>query len=130
MRTTPPCVLESVSVMPFTVRLNIGRTAFHAISVPFEELLFTFDEEDDSDFAEDEVSALLEEDSSEELDAITELLLDSSLLLRMTSEEELLAGICDELDSASELLDSTGVELEDSTLELLDWELLESPYLE
>ena len=129
MRTTPLCVLESVSVMPFTERLNIGRIAFHAISVPFEELLFAFDDEDDSGFVEDEVSALLEEDSSEELDAITELLLDSSLLDESIGTE-LEDSISDELDSTSELLDSTGVELEDSTLELLDWELLESPYFE
>ena len=129
MRTTPPCVLESVSVMPFTERLNIGRIAFHAISVPFEELLFTFDEEDDSGFAEDEVSALLEEDSSEELDAITELLLDSSLLDESIGTE-LEDSISDELDSTSELLDSTGVDLDDSALELLDCELLDSPYLE
>ena len=126
MRTTPPCVLESVSVMPFTERLNIGRIAFHAISVPFEELLFAFDDEDDSGFVEDEVSALLEEDSSEELDAITELLLDSSLLLRMTSEEELLAGICDELDST----DDDETDEDDSVLELLDCELLDNPYFE
>lgn len=115
--------------MPFTERLNIGRIAFHAISVPFEELLFAFDDEDDSGFVEDEVSALLEEDSSEELDAITELLLDSSLLDESIGTE-LEDSISDELDSTSELLDSTGVELEDSTLELLDWELLESPYFE
>ena len=126
MRTTPPCVLESVSVMPVTERLNIGRIAFHAISVPFEELLFAFDDEDDSGFVEDEVSALLEEDSSEELDAIPELLLDSSLLLRMTSEEELLAGICDELDST----DDDETDEDDSVLELLDCELLDNPYFE
>ncbi len=129
MRTTPPCVLESVSVMPFTERLNIGRIAFHAISVPFEELLFAFDDEDDSGFVEDEVSALLEEDSSEELDAITELLLDSSLLDESIGTE-LEDSISDELDSISELLDSTGVELDDSALELLDSELLDIPYFE
>ena len=130
MRTTPPCVLESVSVMPFTERLNIGRIAFHAISVPFEELLFAFDEEDDLASFEEDSGLTDDEDSSEELDAITELLLDSSLLLRMTSEEELLAGACDELDSTSELLDSTGVELDDSALELLDSELLDNSYFE
>ena len=85
------------------------------------------DEEDDSDLAEELLSAsddedaiMLEELSSsprelEEFEAISELLLDS---------------ISDELDSASELLDSTGVELEDSTLELLDSELLDNPYFE
>lgn len=106
MRTTPPCVLESVSVMPFTERLNTGRIAFHAISVPFEELLSASDDED---------AIMLEELTSsprelEEFEAISELLLDS---------------ISDELDSASELLDSTGVELDDSSLELLD-----NPYFE
>jgi hypothetical protein len=59
---------------------------FHAISVPFEELLFTFDEEDDSDFAEELLSASDDEDAIvleelvssprelEELEAISELL--------------------------------------------------------
>ena len=119
---------------------------FRTTSVPLEELLFAFDEDDDfaeeEDFAEELLSAsddedaiMLEELTSsprelEEFEAISELLLDSSLLLRMTSEEELLAGACDELDSTSELLDSTGVELDDSALELLDSELLDIPYFE
>ncbi|OWV26522.1 hypothetical protein B7988_04990 [Fibrobacter sp. UWB1] len=131
--------------MPFTARLNVfcgGAITKFDFS---DELLFAFDDED---FAEDEDFASLEEDScfaeellgttldelcfSEELEGgATELLLDSSLLLRMTSEEELLAGICDELDSVAELLDTTGAELEDdSAPELLDCELLDSPYLE
>jgi len=100
---------------------------FLAISVPFEELLFSFDEEEDlaaleedSDFAEELLSDLLEELNSslrelEEFEAISELLLDS---------------ISDELDSASELQDPTGVELDDSELELLNSELLDIPYFE
>jgi hypothetical protein len=137
--------------MPFTARLNVfcgGAITKFDFS---DELLFAFDDEDfaeDEDFADEDDFASLEEDScfaeellgttldelcfSEELEGgATELLLDSSLLLRMTSEEELLAGICDELDSVAELLDTTGAELEDdSAPELLDCELLDSPYLE
>ena len=139
--------------MPFTARLNVfcgGAITKFDFS---EELLVAFDDEDfaeDEDFADedelfsdDEDFALLEEDScfaeellgttldelcfSEELEGgATELLLDSSLLLRMTSEEELLAGICDELDST----DDDEIDEDDSVLELLDCEMLDSPYLE
>ena len=126
--------------MPFTARLK----AFCGVAITkfdfSDELLFAFDDED---FAEDEDFASLEEDScfaeellgttldelcfSEELEGgATELLLDSSLLLRMTSEEELLAGICDELDST----DDDETDEDDSALELLDCKLLEKPYLE
>ena len=97
-----------------------------------EELLFALDDEDlasleeDSCFAEDEDVALLEDEKPEELDAIMEPLLDLSLLLWMTSEDELLAGTCDELDSTE---DDETVE-DDSVLELLDCELPDSPYVE
>ena len=84
--------------MPYTARLNVfcgGAITKFDFS---DELLFAFDDED---FAEDEDFASLEEDScfaeellgttldelcfSEELEGgATELLLDSSLLLRMT----------------------------------------------
>ena len=104
---------------------------FRTTSVPLEELLFAFDEEDDLASFEEDSGLTDDEDSPEELDATMELLLDSSLLLRMMSEEELLAGVCDELDSVAELLDTTGAELEDdSAPELLDCELLDRPYLE
>ena len=132
--------------MPFTARLNVfcgGAITKFDFS---DELLFAFDDEDfaeDEDFADEDDFASLEEDScfaeellgttldelcfSEELEGGTiELLLDSSLLLRMTSEEELLAGICDELDST----DDDETDEDDSALELLDCKLLEKPYLE
>jgi hypothetical protein len=127
--------------MPFTARLNVGCATLRTISIPFEELLFAFDDEDDlaplednSGFAEELLSALLEELVSsprelEEFEIISELLLDSSLLDESIGAE-LENSISDELDSASELLDSTGVELDDSSLELLDCELLDRPYLE
>jgi hypothetical protein len=132
--------------MPFTARLNVfcgGAITKFDFS---DELLFAFDDEDfaeDEDFADEDDFASLEEDScfaeellgttldelcfSEELEGgATELLLDSSLLLRMTSEEELLAGICDELDST----DDDETDEDDSVLELLDCKLLDSSYLE
>ena len=132
--------------MPFTARLNVFCGAAITKSGFCEELLFAFDDEDfaeDEDFADEDDFASLEEDScfaeellgttldelcfSEELEGgATELLLDSSLLLRMTSEEELLAGICDELDST----DDDETDEDDSALELLDCELLNSPYFE
>ena len=132
MRTFPPCVLESVTVIPFTARLNVfceetlttvgsSSDELDLACVELEEptsldddpciakeLLDTtldelsFSEELEGGDTELEDSTLLEEYFSEELDATTELLLDSSLLLKMTSEEELLAGACDELDSTDD----------------------------
>ena len=100
MRTTPPCVLESVSVMPFTARLNMGRLAFQVTVVSSEELLSASEDELSS---EDDDSVKLEElifppAELDELDSIPELLLDST----------------DELDSSleeliSELLDSSSI---------------------
>ena len=120
--------------MPFTARLNVfcgGAITKFDFS---DELLFAFEDEDfasleeDSCFAEELLGTTLDELCfSEELEGgATELLLDSSLLLRMTSEEELLAGICDELDST----DDDETDEDDSALELLDCELLDSPYFE
>ena len=133
--------------MPFTARLKV----FCGVAITkfdfSDELLFAFDDDEDfaedEDFADEDDFASLEEDScfaeellgttldelcsSEELEGgATELLLDSSLLLKMTSEEELLAGICDELDST----DDDETDEDDSALELLDCELLDRPYLE
>ena len=127
--------------MPFTARLKVFCGVAITKSDFCEELLFAFDDEED--FAEEDDLASLEEDScfaeelldttldelcfSEELEGGTiELLLDSSLLLRMTSDEELLAGICDELDST----DDDEIDEDDSVLELLDSELLDIPYFE
>ena len=83
MRTTPPCVFVSVRVIPFTARLNAGRTAFQTTSVPFED-------EDASCFAE------------ELLDEATELLDFASELLDGATDE---LDFTEELEGATELLD-------------------------
>lgn len=104
MRTTPPCALDNVTVMPSTARWNEGCTVFQIMGVPSEELLFAFDEEDETGFEEELLAFSEEEDiASLEDDSITELL--ETLL-----EENLI----------SDELDSTEVELDDSALELLD----------
>jgi hypothetical protein len=147
MRTEPPCVLESVIVMPFTARLNMFCGAF-LIEFVFledddfaldEELLFILDEEllfvfsmrnwsaplttkkiyaeELLSFADDEDSDLLEEDS------VTELL----------DATELEVSTFEELDSTLELLDSTEedeIDDDETLLELLDCELLDRPNFE
>ena len=138
MRTLPCCVLESVTVIPFTARLKVfcgGAITKFDFS---DELLFAFDDED---FAEDEDFASLEEDScfaeellgttldelcfSEELEGGATELEDSSFE-ELDDFSELLLGACDELDST----DDDETDEDDSALELLDCELLDSPYFE
>ena len=137
MRTTPPCVLESMSVMPFTVRLNVGCTVFQTTFVFFEELLFALDEDEDfaeEDFTEELLTALLEElffddedDFALELGTIEELegtreLLDftlEELATELLDFAELLDTTCAELLDFAELLDTTCAELLDFA-ELLD----------
>jgi len=158
MRTLPPCVLESVIVMPFTARLKVFCGVAITKSDFCEELLFAFDDEEDfaedEDFADDEVSALLDELFSDEEDfasleedsCFAEELLETTLDELCFSEEleggateledssfeelddfsELLLGACDELDST----DDDETDEDDSALELLGCELLDSPYLE
>ena len=130
MRTLPPCVLESVTVIPFTARLKVFCGAAITKFDFSDELLFAFDDED---FAEEDDLASLEEDS-----CFTEELLDTTLDELCSSEEleggateledfsELLLEICDELDST----DDDEIDEDDSVLELLDCELLEKPYWE
>lgn len=137
IRTTPPCVFVSMSVIPFTVRLNdfCGEEITRS-DLP-EEMLPAFDE--DENFADDKDSALLDElfsvdedfASLEDDSFFAEELLgaepdDSSFDELEEITELLLAGICDELDSA----DDDKTEEEDSSLELLDCGSLDSPYLE
>ena len=131
MRTFPHCVLESVTVIPFTARLKVFCGGAITKSDFSEELLFAFDDEED--FAEDEDSALLDELCfSEELEGGATELEDSTLLEEESSEELdvitelLLLRTCDELDSTED--DET--DEDDSALELLDSELLENPYFE
>jgi hypothetical protein len=103
---------------------------FRTTSVPLEELLFAFDEDDDFAEEEDFAEELLSASDDEDAIMLEELTSSPRELEEFEAISELLAGACDELDSTSELLDSTGVELDDSALELLDCELLEIPYLE
>ena len=138
MRTTPPCVLESMSVMPFTVRLNVGCTVFQTTFVFFEELLFALDEDEDfteeEDFAEELLTALLEElffddeddfalepGTIEELEGTRELLdfTLEELATELLDFAELLDTTCTEPLDFAELLDTTCAELLDFA-ELLD----------
>ena len=145
MRTLPPCVLESVTVIPFTARLKVFCGAAITKSDFCEELLFAFDDEDFTDeddlasldegscFAEELLGTTLDELCfSEELEGGATELEDSTLLEEDFSEELdvttelLLLRTCDELDSTED--DET--DEDDSALELLDSELLENPYFE
>ena len=152
MRTEPPCVLESVIVMPFTARLNMFCGAFliefvfledddfaldeELLFILDEELLFALDEElvcafdDEEDFAEellsfadDELFADDEDSDLLEEDSVTELL----------DATELEVSTFEELDSTLELLDSTEedeIDDDETLLELLDCELLDRPNFE